>query len=368
MPAGLMSTTAVAAGIGADGSLQAERPALTMGVYARGTDPRNRTIWHESFSGVKVIEVPALTRDLVPDYVLTPADMVAVKRVLDPDTLRPLPGLSVIKVVGVEEPIGFAGGNKRLNWTGAQPDRIFEVAERVAGAGGSIESAFWLDDGRFVVEGTLPLDATHRATFGEDVHFLRFTFVGNFSGSGTDMAFVTLVRAVCANMTRVAMFDAAKHGDIIKVRHAKDVDTRWDVNVTAFVAGYSGLLAEHVTKLAELNTRKLTDSDAYFRAVIGTEPEKGKAATFYAWKLAALRNAYKAERANAEKVGIDPNSQRVAYETVTNVLNHGGVIDKGDGNGETWWNGLNGARTDTGRAWNVLTGDGATNALALALA
>ena len=168
--AGLMVTDAIAAtepGVAADGSLVPGRPAvpggLTMGVYARGTDPNNKSIWHEAFSGVTVLEVPSLTREMIPSHVMP---TISVERALHPRTGKPLAGLSLILADGVSTPLGFAGGRKRLNWTGVQPSQIFEAAEKVRDAGGSIESTFMLADGRFVVEGTLPLDAKSENRLG----------------------------------------------------------------------------------------------------------------------------------------------------------------------------------------------------------
>jgi len=370
MPAGLLKSSPIEAGVSATGDLVAATPAQYMGFYCKGTDPANSSVWHELLTGCTVLDKPCLSLDDIPPFVLAP-DMVRVVNVRDPETGKPLPGLSLIKVRGVDDAVGFCGGKKRRNATYAQPlEDIYGVAEKIRGAGGSIESVFWLDDGRFVIDGTLPLDATHRRTFGQDRHFLRFGLVGNYSGQGTDCVFVSLVRAVCTNMTRVAMFDAKANGDILKVRHSADVSERWTLDVSRFVAGYSAQLGEHVAKLEALNAKRISEQqrEAFFKAVLGDEPEKGKAATTYAWKIAALRAAYTAERENAQTVGLDPDSARVAYETVTNVLNHGGAVDKGKGDGVEWYPVLNTGRTTAQRAWNVAAGADAGRALALALA
>jgi hypothetical protein len=375
--AGLMVTDAIAAtepGIAADGSLVPGRPAvpggLTMGVYARGTDPNNRSIWHEAFSGVTVIESPSLSLDDVPSHVMP---SITLERALHPRTGKPLPGLSLILADGVSTPLGFAGGRKRLNWTGVQPSQIFDAALKIKGAGGSVESAFMLADGRFVVEGTLPLDAQSENRLGADRHYLRFCYIGNYSGAGRDLVLVTIVRGVCWNMVAVATLDAKKHGDIMRIGHNSKVERAWTVDLDAFIGHYSPMVAEHVSKVAALNERAMAENerDAYFRAVLGDEPETGKGATFYRWRLEALRKAAKAENENAQRVGIPTDTRRVAYEAVTNVLNHGGIVRKGEANDPTadaWYDGLNGARNEAGRVSKVLASPLPARALALALA
>jgi hypothetical protein len=175
----------------------------------------------------------------------------------------------------------------------------------------------------------------------------------------------------------VALYSANKGGNVLKIRHAANVADRWDVDVSAFLADYSAKIREHGESKRALASRSLgatsdaiiAERDAYFRAVIGSDVEPdGKAGTLYRRKLAALKAAWHAERENARKVGIDPDSRRVAYEAVTNVLSHGGMVDTGSKDGPEWRPVLNSGRTDAARAMALVTGDASSRALALALA
>ena len=165
------------------------------------------------------------------------------------------------------------------------------------------------------------------------------------------------------------MFDAESNGDVLKIGHNSKVERAWTVDLDAFIGAYSPMVAAHCESLVKLNERKMdaTAREAYFRTLLGDEPESGKGATFYAWRLAALKRAATAENENAETVGIPRDTARIAYESVTNVLNHGGVVRKGDKGEEAWYDGLNGARSETARVSKVLASPLPARALALAL-
>ena len=339
-----------------------------LGVFAAGTG-RVQSVWHAAETGCPVLPVPTLEPGDVPDRVTPEVYRVTP---IDPESFDPLTGLSVIKARGVPGRLGVAGGHKRTNWRCAQPRAILDSFEDLRAHGATVEGVFWLSPGRFVVDGSLPIDDRTKSAFGADAHDVRYCAVADLTGAGRDTVMVSLVRVVCANTSAMARWDARRRDSILRIGHCRRVEERWRIDAPAFLAEYSGRLDEHVRKLHRLNEAALSPENAlaYFERIIGTEPASPKGRTLYARKLRGLRVAYEREREHAVQVGIDPDSVRVAYEAVTNLANHGAVVapsdpDKGD-NG--WRSPLNGARSATGRGLALIDGSITAPALELALA
>lgn len=339
-------------------------------LFATGTG-RVQSIWHRAITGSPVLPTPTLDPAEIPGR-LTP-DVYLVSPV-DPETFDPCEGLSLIKAQGFPGRLGVAGGHKRTSWQCAQPRDVLASMGELIGLGATLEGVFWLAPGRFYCEGSLPVDAKTRDTFGDDAHDVRWCAVLDMTGGGRDFLMVSLTRVVCANTSAVAKYDANKRGSMLRIGHNKAVSERWKLDAPAFLADYSGKLAAHAAKLDALNRRKVTADNlaAYFKAVIGGDaPEaEGRALTLYQRKLTGLRVAWEREREHARSLGIDPDSARVAYEAVTNLANHGAnVADADPDKGETGWRSpLNTARTETGRAMALADGSITGRALALALA
>lgn len=344
--------------------IKMDAQGLALAIFASGTG-RVQSIWHASMTGSPVLDQPTLEPGDVPER-LTPE--VYCISPLDPETLDPCVGLSIIKARGFPGRLGVAGGHKRTNWTPAQPRHILDSLASLLKIGATIEGCFWLNPGRFYVEGALPNDAS---LWGKDAHDVRFCAVADMTGGGRDFIMVSLTRAVCANTSAVALYSAKKGDSLLKIGHNANIADRWEFDSVAFLGDYSSKVAEHAGKLKHLDTRNVDGASltAYFQAVIGGEPAKEagpKIHTAYRWKMNALRAAYQAERVNADKVGIPVDSARVAYEAVTAVASHGGEVTTANGERE-WRPLLNGARSDTGRALALSSGKATANALALAL-
>jgi hypothetical protein len=107
------------------------------------------------------------------------------------------------------------------------------------------------------------------------------------------------------------------------------------------------------------------DWGAFFADALGPlDPDASeRAKTMRANDMQAVRAAFKAERANARATGIDPDSIRVGYETLTHVINHGGPGTDGK-----WRPARNRGRGNEARAWNVAVGGRGEGALQAALA
>ena len=339
-------------------------------LFAEGTG-RVKSVWHQSITGSPLLPDENHDPEMIPER-LTPN--VYLLNPLDPETLDPCEGLSIIKASGFPGRLGVAGGHKRTSWQCAQPRDILKAMQGLVEHGATVEGVFWLEPGRFYVEGALPVDETTRGIFGRDAHDVRWCAVADMTGGGRDFLMVSVTRVVCANTSAVAKYDANKRGSMLRIGHSKGVEDRWRLDAPAFLADYSGRLREHAEKLDALNHRKVTGATLaeYFAAVIGgDEPEaEGRALTLYRRKLTGLRLAWEREREHARSLGIDPDSARVAYEAVTNLANHGAkVTDADPDKGEDGWRSpLNTARTDTGRALALADGSISTRALALAMA
>ena len=338
---------------------------IALALFATGTG-RTQSIWHRAMTKCTIIDAPTLDPETIPER-LTPEVYTVCP--IDPETFDPCQGLSIIKAKGFAERLGQAGGHKRTSWTPAQPREALKALSGLADVGATLEGVFWLVPGRFYLEGALPSDAS---LFGADAHDVRWCAILDFTGAGCDRIIVSLTRVVCANTSRVAVYSAGKSGSIFRIRHSKNIAQRWEIDAPAFLGDYSAKVAEHAAKLAMLNATAATAAGmaSYFEAVLGGPVDAdaaSKVKTRRQWETTALKAAYAEERANAAKVGIDPDSMRVAYEAVTNLQNHGRKVTLA--NGETAWRPLlNGARTDTGRAVALASGAMTGNALALALA
>ena len=341
---------------------------VALALFARGTG-RTQSVWHQSITGSPVLDVPTLDPGSIPGRLLP---TVYTLSPLDPETLNPCQGLSIIKASGFPGRLGVAGGHKRTSWQCAQPAEILQAMQGLVSEGATIEGVFWLDPGRFYVEGSLPVDDSTRAIFGQDAHDVRFCAVADLTGGGRDFLMVSVCRVVCANTSAVAKYQANKKGSMLRIGHNKGVSERWRLDAPAFLADYSGKLRDHALKLDALNGKRITGEalTAYFEAVIGgSAPEKGKALTFYQRKLSGLRQAWQRERAHAVELGINPDSARVAYEAVTNLANHGAIVADVDAEkGENGWrNPLATSRHATGQALSLADGSISAPALALAL-
>lgn len=334
-----------------------------LALFATGTG-RTPSIWHRSITKCTVIDAPTLDPDTIPErlipeiYTMTP---------IDPETLDPCTGLSIIKARGFADRLGQAGGHKRTSWTAAQPREALKALAGLASVGATLEGVFWLNPGRLYLEGALPSDAT---LFGRDAHDVRWCAILDFTGAGCDRLIVTLTRVVCANTSRVAVYSANATGSIFRIRHSKNIAQRWEIDAPAFLGDYSAKVREHAAKLRTLNETAATAPGlaAYFETVLGGPVDAEAAAkvkTRRVWELNALKVAYEAERANADAVGINADSMRVAYEAVTHVQNHGGKVDTAKG--RQWRPLLNASRNDAARALNLTSGDITSKALALAL-
>jgi len=348
------------------------RSGIYAGIYARGIGSV-QSVWHQSFTHVPVLDKRSLELSDIPEWIIPEVYMLAP---LDPETLDPCVGLSIIKSRALDSEqsfpgrLGQAGGAKRTSWTPCQPADVLRVTMRFQEVGATVESVMWLEPGKFLVDGSLPCDAS---LFGSDQHEVRFLAIANYSGGGSDCIVISLVRTVCANTERLAVLNASKSGSILKVRHSANVADAWELDVPRFVGHYSAKVAEHATKKRQLAEMILgqtaeairTARDAYFVSVLGTEPEKGRANTTYRWKLNALKRAYMVERENAATVGLNPDSMRVAYEAVTNVLSNGGMVE--GPKGQEWRPLLNGGHSEGARAFALTTGNASTRALTLAL-
>lgn len=336
---------------------------IALALFARGTG-RTKSIWHAAMTQCTVLETDTIDPAMVPER-LTPRIYTICP--LDPETLDPCTGLSLIKAEGFADRLGQAGGHKRTSWTPAQPREALEALATLATVGATLEGVFWLNPGRFYLEGALPSDAD----FGRDAHDVRWCAILDFTGAGCDRIIVSLTRVVCANTSRVAVYSAGKSGSIFSIRHSANIATRWEIDAPAFLGDYSAKVAEHAAKLQTLNEQRATPAglSAYFLTVLGgelAEDAPSKVKTRRDWELTALKSAYQAERVNAATVGISPDSMRVAYEAVTNLQNHGGKVETAKG--IEWRPLLNGSRSETGRALNLASGDITSKALALALA
>jgi hypothetical protein len=87
-----------------------------MGFYVTGMG-LVKSIWHQSFTGVEVRQAPTILPEMVPGRILAPITVVAP---IDPETFDPVQGLGLIKLAGVRQRLGHAGGRKRVNWTPCQ--------------------------------------------------------------------------------------------------------------------------------------------------------------------------------------------------------------------------------------------------------
>ena len=338
---------------------------LALALFARGTG-NVQSIWHQSMTGSPVLDQPSLEPGDVGER-LTPE--VYLLNPLDPETLDPCKGLSIIKARGFAGRLGIAGGHKRTSWQCAQPRDILASLFELRSLGATIEGTFWLDPGRFYVEGALPVDDATRKLFGQDAHDVRFCAVADLTGGGRDFIMVSVTRVVCANTSAVAKYEANKRGSMLRIGHSKGVADRWRLDAPSFLADYSDKLKGHALKLDALNSKRIGAEalTVYFQAVIGGEaPDKGKALTFYQRKLSGLRQAWERERAHAVELGIDPDSARVAYEAVTNLANHGATVADVTDTDNGWRNPMATARNATARA--VSLSDGSINARPLALA
>lgn len=338
---------------------------VALALFACGTG-RTQSIWHRSITQCTVFDVDTLDPDTIPERLIPNVYTICP---IDPETLDPCEGLSIIKAKGFAGRLGQAGGHKRTSWTPAQPREALAALSSLSSVGATLEGVFWLNPGRFYLEGALPSDAT---LFGRDAHDVRWCAILDFTGAGCDRIIVTLTRVVCANTSRVAVYSAGKAGSIFSIRHSKNIAQRWEIDAPAFLGDYSARVAEHAAKLQTLNTLAATPQGlaGYFEAVLGGPVDAdaaSKVKTRREWESTALMAAHAEERANAVKVGINPDSMRVAYEAVTNLQNHGRNVTLA--NGETAWRPLlNGSRSDTGRAVALASGAMTGDALVLALA
>jgi Domain of unknown function (DUF932) len=347
--------------------IDSEGKALAL--FASG-DGKVKGVWHQSITGSTVLDVSSLDPQQVPSGLLPAVYTMAP---LDPETLDPCRGLSLIKAEGFPQRLGVAGGHKRTCWQCAQPREILASMGQLMDLGATLEGVFWLAPGRFYVEGALPVDEVTREVFGEDEHDVRYCAVADLTGGGRDFIMVSVVRVVCANTSAVARYDANQRGSVLRIGHSAGVSERWRLDVPAFLADYSGKLRAHADKLQALNTKKITVGTllSYFQAVVGEKPKgQGRSATLYERKLVGLRQAWRRERAHAREVGIPQDSARVAYEAVTNLANHGALVadsdqERGD---DGWRSPINTARTATGRALALADGSISGPALSLALA
>lgn len=358
--------------------IMTDATGLPLALFARGAG-RTQSIWHQAITGSPVldqheldpVEVPGR---LVPEiYLLNP---------LDPETLDPCKGLSIIKARGFPGRLGSAGGAKRTSWTPCQPVKALESIATLRAAGARIEGVFWLNPGRMVIEGALPSDAS---LWGRDAHDARFAAILDFTGGGTDKLAVSMTRTVCANTEAVALYSAKSGGSLFKIRHSANIETRYEVDVPAFLADYSAKIRDHATTKRALAEAKLIPdatasvvdrikaADAVFEAMLGGPLDLDaarKVNTRRIREMNALRQAYMVERQNAVTTGLDPDSVRIAYEAYTNVTSHGGTFTekKAGQDVDQWRPFLNSARSDTGRAMALVDGSATGGALKAALA
>lgn len=334
-----------------------------MAVFARGTGA-TKNVWHASFTGAQVLDIDSLSVDDIPVRLLPKIRLVTP---LDPETGEECSGLSIIKADGFARRFGQAGGLKRTSWTPAQPAKVLEALLPLREAGAEIAGVFWLEPGRLYIEGMLPDDSV----WGDDPHEVRFSAILDYSGLGCDRLAVYLTRIVCANTSRIALYEANKKGSVLKIRHSANVEDQWSIDAPEFLSDYSARVKEHQTKLQTLNSHKLRPQDwsSFFTDYLGGPLEKDaskRAQTQRAYQMEALEKAWKEERENAEKTNIDPDSARVGYEAITNVLNHGAKVTTPKG--VEWKPVLNAARNDTARMFNVAIGSHTDKAMQCALA
>lgn len=335
-----------------------------LAIFARGTG-KVQSVWHQAMTRCAVLDTDSLALADIPSRILPTIKLMAP---IDPETFDPVPGLSLIKAEGFTGRLGHAGGHKRTAWTPAQPEHVASVLmERLRGAGAEFAGAFWLAPGRLYLEGKLPSDAQ----WNGDTHEVRFSAICDYTGSGCDRLAVYLTRIVCANTSRIALYEANKAGSILRIRHSADVADHWELDAPAFLADYSDKVKAHIGKLDILNARTMDKAEwsDFFIGFLGGEMEADaskRAVTRRERELSALRSAWVTERENARKVGINPNSLRVGYEAITNVMNHGATVETSKG--REWRPLLNGARNLTARVHALTVGNRTDKAMAAALA
>ena len=341
-----------------------------LAIFARGTG-KVQTVWHQAMTACAVLDADTLRPSDIPDRILPDIRLVTP---IDPETFDELTGLSIIKANGIPGRLGQAGGHKRTSWTPAQPKNVAQTLAKLTDIGAEFAGAFWLNPGRLYLEGKLPTDAT----WGGDPHEVRFCAILDYTGAGCDRLAVYLTRIVCANTSRIALYEANKgkrskesgKGGILSIRHSAGVEDAWELDAPAFLADYSDKVKAHIGKLETLNARTMdkTEWADFFIGFLGGEMEADaskRVATRREREMAALRAAWVRERENARNVGINPDSLRVGYEAITNVMNHGAMVDTPKG--EEWRPVLNGARNATARVHNLTVGATTDKALNYAL-
>lgn len=300
-------------------------------VYASGRG-QVRAAWHQlgihcEVESLDLAKLPAEARDMVE---------VLLGKVAKAPLVDPVSGAQAFGLEGISHDsmglLGWCGGRNRSNWTPAQPREVWEMLSGLMEAsGGSIEGLMWLTDGSLIIEGMLPSDAK---IWGKDRHEVRFCAELNFSGRRADRLMVSLTRVVCNNTRAIAVHDAGSKGSLLRIPHSGDTSGRWEIDGAALLADCSERVEKVRRELHALGKIKVGEDRRaqIFANLIGPAPAEDAATVTknrHDAAVSAFVEAFQVERDSATEMGLDPDSARVLYETVTRVSTHSDVLVKG---------------------------------------